>query len=100
MENENENEANIYWEENIDNAVVTKEIFLTRVENWIEFDIALTKFKIDTTSTLDETETETEKVDEAEVDEDDYFSQIVWEVEKDWEDLAIFWENIKAPLWA
>jgi len=92
---ENENNANLYWEENLDNAVVTKEIFLNRVKNWIEFDIALTKFKIDTTNTLDEPE-----VDEPEVDEDDYFTQIVWEVEKDWEDLTIFGENIKAPLWA
>jgi len=30
---ENENNANLYWEENLDNAVVTKEIFLNRVKN-------------------------------------------------------------------
>ena len=92
-----ENEALIYWEENIDEAVVTKEIFLERVERGVSLEEALNNFII--LDTPNETPAPVVEVED-EVEDEDYFSEIVWEVEEDWEDLSIFGESVKAPLWA
>ena len=102
------NEALNYWNENIENAVVSKEVFLDRVSKWVDFESALTEFFIDFSQNNDFEEDEIEENDtieneeeEEEEEEDrDYFDELVGEVEEDWDNLSVFWEQVKAPIWA
>jgi len=91
-------EALRYWNDNLTDAVVSKEVFLQRVENWAELNEALREFYLNTNNVNIE-EKDIENKDE-DIENDNYFNEVIGQVEEEGENLEIFWENIKAPLGA
>ena len=87
-----------YFRENIEDAVVTMDTFLERVENGIDPEIALTEFYIDMNN-------ENVENDDIDTDEDietetSPFDELVGDIEEDEDELTYFWESVKAPIWA